>query len=360
MLGLFDPKARDENKDIGWEVVGSEKHKASSLLAAKQSMTLLRNDGNLLPFNPSQTLAVIGTDADDLSETIGNYNSDNICLPGDVYHKTYVNTDCLTSIWDELRNRTTAAGAKATLVTTKDGTWDKAAIAKAVAAAKGSEQTLLFASNFNTEGSEGEDVSTIALESSQRAMIEAVLKVKPNAALVLINGGILGWDEVLNRAPAVLGAWQPGAYGGRALAETVFGSNNPGGKLPVTWYFSNYTSAVHFEDMSMQAGPGRTYRYLEPDFPVAFKFGHGLSYSSFTLDWAGKAPSTVALTNKSDRVTLKVEVANTGTVAGDEVVQIYMQPPRNLPTLHAEAPIVQKQLVAFRRVAVVQGTRRTV
>lgn len=354
-LGLFDPKEKDENRDIPWEVVGSEEHKAWSLLAARQSMTLLKNEEDVLPFNAGRSLAVIGTDANALAHTIGNYESDNICLPGDVYSKN-VNTDCLTSIWDELRNRTTAAGGEATLVTRDSGKWDAAAITAAVDAARDAEQVLLFASNFETEGSEGKDVTTVALEPTQHAMIEAVLAVKPQAALVLINGGIIGWDSTLARAAAVLDAWQPGAYGGVAVAETVFGEHNPGGKLPVTLYHANYTEQSDFKNMSMTHGPGRTYRYIEPSFPVAYSFGHGLSYTSFALQWPdGEAPGTVTFSDANDSAVFNVEVANTGAVAGDEVVQVYVKPPRSLATLHSETPIVQKQLIAFQRMSVAAG-----
>merc|ERR1712232_1158591 len=79
-LGLFDPKAEDANKDVPWSVVGSDAHKASSALASRQGMTLLKNEGGLLPFTPSNSIAVLGTDVDNIGATMGNYNADNICL----------------------------------------------------------------------------------------------------------------------------------------------------------------------------------------------------------------------------------------------------------------------------------------
>jgi len=355
-LGLFDPKEKDENKEIGWEVVGRDEHKASSLLAAKQGMTLLKNDGDLLPFSPAKSLAVIGTDVDKLAHTIGNYQADNICLPGNVYSEN-VRTNCLTSIWDELRNTTVAMGGTATLVTEDSGKWTTAAIENAVAAAKASEQVLLFISNYNTEGGEGRDVTTFELEATQHALVDAVLKEVPQVVLVLINGGVIGWDTVLAQAPAVLEAWQPGPYGGVAVAETVFGRNNPGGKLPMTMYYSNFSQQSDFKNMSLQYGPGRTYRYLDPTFPVAYRFGHGLSYTTFELQ--GDV-SAVTFTKATGTATVKLLVRNTGASSGDEVLQVYVRPPRALTTLEPEAPIVQKQLIAFQRVTVKAGEQRDV
>jgi len=201
-------------------------------------------------------------------------------------------------------------------------------------------------------------MGAIGLEATQHAMVKAVLAARPDSALVLISGSIIGFDEVLASAPAILDIWMPGVYGGLATAQTIFGDNNPGGKLPVTVYYANYTNQSDFKDMSMTHGPGRTYRYLADDFPVAFPFGHGLSFTTFALQQS--SPPSVTFTGAKDRVKLSVEVANTGKVAGDEVVLVYAKPPRSLATLSAAAPIVQKQLIAFERVHVAAGGRAEV
>merc|ERR1711971_372288 len=108
---------------------------------------------------------------------------------------------------------------------------------------------------------------------------------------------------------------------------------------------------TNFKDMSMQNGPGRTYRYLDP------AFGPGLSYTTFELNCASPP---VILVDARSSTSFKVTVSNTGVVDGTEVVQAYIRPPRSLPTLESEAPIVQKQLVAFERVAVAAGEQASV
>jgi len=223
-----------------------------------------------------------------------------------------------------------------------------------VAAARDADQVLLFISNAETDGGESHDVSSIGLEKTQHAMAKAVLAARPDSVLVMISGSIIGFDETLASAQAALAIWMPGVYGGLATAQTIFGDNNPGGKLPVTWYYANYTSQSDFKNMSMQHGPGRTYRYLVDDFPIAFPFGHGLSYTSFALRWPTQAPSTTVV-GPEDSVTFSVEVANAGKIDGDEVVMVYAKPPRNIDTLSINAPIVRKQLVAFQRIGVFAG-----
>ena len=90
--------------------------------------------------------------------------------------------------------------------------------------------------------------------------------------LVLVNGGIIAIDNLTQTAPAILEAFMPGVHGAQAIAETVYGHNNPGGKLPVTIYPASYVDEVDFLDMSMTAGPGRSYRYYtgKPLYPFGF------------------------------------------------------------------------------------------
>jgi hypothetical protein len=229
-LGLFDPKVPNKNRDIGTEEIGSAAHKASSAFASLQSMVLLKNDGGVLPFAPGGKLAVVGTSADSIDDTMGNYNGDNICprKPTDASaagKRSAPKTDCLTSFWAEMNATNAAAGGTAALVTTKSGGWDAAMIAKAVAAATAAEQVILVVSNAATEGGESHDVSTIALEKTQMAMATAVLKAVAEknrknggagggaavkVAMVLVNGAVIAIDGLRDEAPAILEAFMPG------------------------------------------------------------------------------------------------------------------------------------------------------
>ena len=142
------------------------------------------------------------------------------------------------------------------------------------------------------------------------------------------------------RVAGLLAVWYPGAEGGRAVADVLFGDVNPAGRLPVTFYRST-DDLPPFADYAMR---GRTYRYF--DGQPQYGFGYGLSYTAFR--YAGAAATTDAF------ATVMVEVENTGGRAGDEVVQVYVMP-RGAP---AYAP--HRWLAAFTRISLAAGERRTV
>jgi hypothetical protein len=293
--------------------------------------------------------------------------------------KNYGNIDTIPSFFGALNATNTAAGGSTTLVTTQHTStpWDKDTIAKAVAAATAADHVIITVTNSYDEGAEGRDRKSIALSSDQQQLCRAVLDSTANAnaktntntkvALVLINGASLSIDGmgIATDTPAVLQAGMPGIYGGTAMSETIFGANNPGGKLPVTVYNSNYTDLVSIDDMSMTAGPGRSYKYYSG--PVLYPFGYGLSYTTFTLEWNPKPPTpdgspvvfTTATATVAASTTYNVKVTNTGTVAGDEVVLAYFKPhaqSEGIRRLRASAtPVVIKQLFAFERVHLAVG-----
>ena len=133
-----------------------------------------------------------------------------------------------------------------------------------------------------------------------------------------MNGSALGVNWAKEHANAILESWYSGEEGGAAIAETLSGKNNPAGRLPVTFY-KDVHQLPNFEDYSMK---GRTYRYFdgEPLWP----FGYGLSYTTFSLQRSQAAGAPV---NAGDPLNAAVTVTNTGKVAGDEVVELYLKFP---------------------------------
>lgn len=129
---------------------------------------------------------------------------------------------------------------------------------------------------------EGLDRRYLVLPGVQPDLIQAIAKLTTtDIVLVLINGGGVDVDWAVRspRVKAILTAWYPGQEGGSAIADVVFGRTSPSGRLPVTWYFNNYTTQQSPMSMSMSAWPGRTYKYTQ--VPVLFPFGYGLSYARF-------------------------------------------------------------------------------
>jgi len=214
--------------------------------------------------------------------------------------------------------------------------------AAAVTAAKAADYVLLFIGIDQTIEREGHDRIDITLPGVQEQFVHTILAVGKPTAIVLINGGIVAIDSLKPVAPAIIEAFYPGYWGGVALANVIFGDYNPGGKLPVTYYASDFVTQSNFLDMSMTNAPGRTYRYFKGTTPL-WPFGWGLSYTNFNLIWTkSEPPSTTVLSNKFiDAVTYTVNVTNVGKRAGDEVVLAFYVPP--------SGPVIQ-QLFGFQRV----------
>jgi len=285
-----------------------------------------------LPAKKGKKVAVIGQFANSTGSLLGNYNGP-ICK-----NHGY---DCYPSIYQEIAR----LNGGATLETSLD-------TSKAVAAATSADFVVLVVDNSRDGGGEGHDRDTIALNSQQMAMAKAVLAVKKPTVLVLVNGGIIAIDDLKELSPAILETFMPGVHGGQAIAETIFGDNNPGGKMPVTMYHSSIVNEVDFMNMSMVAGPGRSYKFYQgtPLFP----FGYVLSCTTFSLD--AKVPDVTKLDSKGS-VTLSVTVSNTGKFAGDEVLFAYMT---NESKVQVDTPQPIKSLLTFQRVNLAAGETKVV
>jgi len=191
-------------------------------------------------------------------------------------------------------------------------------------------------------GFTGGDRLDTRLPAPQQALMEAVVATGKPVVLVLVNGSALAVNWAADNVPAILEAWYPGQAAGTAIADILFGDYNPAGRLPLTFY----RSVDHLPPFSDYDMDGRTYRYFggEPLFP----FGHGLSYTSFAYSDL-KLPETI---QPGADVQLSVTVENTGSVSGDEVVQLY------LTDLEASAPVPIRSLVGLQRVFLRPGERR--
>jgi beta-glucosidase len=164
----------------------------------------------------------------------------------------------------------------------------------------------------------GGDRTSIDLPEPEETLVEAMAATGKPLAVVLMNGSALAVNWINGHANAILDAWYPGEEGGAAVAETLSGKNNPAGRLPVTFY-TGVSQLPNFEDYSME---GRTYRYFKgkPLYP----FGYGLSYTTFTYSDLNLPAHAVAAGQPVDA---DVTVTNTGKVAGDETVQLYLKFP---------------------------------
>jgi beta-glucosidase len=204
---------------------------------------------------------------------------------------------------------------------------------QAVEAAKQSDVAIAFVGlSPSLEGEEmpvklagfnGGDRTSIDLPAVQEDLLKALAATGKPLVVVLQNGSALAVNWAQQNANAILEAWYPGAEGGTAIAETLAGDNNPAGRLPLTFY-SSLSQVPPFEEYSMR---GRTYRYLA-DKPL-YGFGFGVSYTTFAYSNLKISPETV---EAGDPVTVEGDVKNTGAMAGDEVVELYLTQPKAYET----------------------------
>jgi beta-glucosidase len=222
----------------------------------------------------------------------------------------------------------------------------KAELAKAVDAAKQSDVAILYLGTTLAVEAEGRDRTSLGLAKEQEDLFNAVMAVNPRTIVVLINAGPLTIPQLKEKAPAIIEAWWNGEQGSNAIADVIFGNVNPGGKLPYTVYASE--AQVPPQD-EYDITKGFTYMYLngKPLFP----FGHGLSYTSFGYSKLKIADKKVTATGK---VTVSVDVKNTGKVAGDEVVQLYVH------DVVASVKRPTKELRGFERITLKPGETKTV
>jgi beta-glucosidase len=194
------------------------------------------------------------------------------------------------------------------------------------------------------EGFKGGDRTSLDLPKPEEDLLQALAATGKPLVVVLMNGSALSVNWAKDHANAILEAWYSGEEGGAAIAETLSGRNNPGGRLPVTFY-TGVDQLPKFEDYAIK---GRTYRYFEgsPLYP----FGYGLSYTSFSYSGL-TVPS--APVKAGDSVSATVTVSNTGKVAGDEVLELYLSFPKV-----AGAPL--KALRGFQRVHLEPGASQQV
>ena len=194
------------------------------------------------------------------------------------------------------------------------------------------------------EGFEGGDRTSLKMPKVQEDLLKTLQATGKPVILVLTSGSALAVNWANDHIPAIVQIWYPGQEGGTALADVLFGDYNPAGRLPIT-YYQSIDQLPPFEDYNMK---GKTYRFFE-EMPL-YPFGYGLSYTSFSYSDL-TLPESVCT---GEPVSVSVAVQNTGDVAGDEVVQLYVK------DVDASVPVPKHALKGFKRIYLTPGERKTV
>ncbi|CAL0300950.1 unnamed protein product [Lupinus luteus] len=363
-LGMFDGGAQPYG-NLGPKDVCTQAHQELALEAARQGIVLLQNNGNTLPLSShiQGIVGVIGPNSDVTVTMIGNY-AGVACgyttpLQGIArYVKTMHQVGC----------RDVACGATDLF-------------GRAEIVARQADSTILVVGLDQSIEAEFKDRVGLLLPGHQQELVSRVAKAaKGSVILVIMSGGPVDVTFAKNdpKIGAILWVGYPGQAGGTAIADVIFGTTNPGGRLPNTWYPQDYVDKVAMTNMNMRANPalgypGRTYRFYKG--PVVYPFGHGLSYTTFTHSLI-VAPKEVSVpivslstlknstfSSKAMKVShancgalelgFHVDVKNEGSMDGSQTLLIFSKPPNGKWNS-------VKQLVSFHKVHVAIGSKQRV
>lgn len=334
LLGLFDGSEYDS---IPYEKVECKEHVELAIDVARKSTVLLKNDG-ILPLDKKnlKTIGVVGPNADSRIALIGNYHGTS---------SRYITV--LEGIQDEVGDDVRVMYSEGCHLY-KDRcealAWRQDRISEAVTVAEHSDVTVVVVGL--DESLEGEEMDTgnhvgsgdkadLSLPKVQQELIEAVAETGKPFIVVLMAGSAMDLNFAQEHANAVLLPWYPGARGGKAVADILFGKCSPSGKLPITFY-KDLEGMPEFTDYTMK---GRTYRFMEGE--ALYPFGYGLSYADIDV----KSVSFATAPKADEDITLKIIVENASDIAAEEVVQVYVK------DLESANAVKNTSLCCFKRIA---------
>jgi beta-glucosidase len=339
-LGLFDRPMQYHDARREKQVLLAAEHRELARSVARESIVLLKNDGAVLPLQPTQleTLAVVGALASDGLSMLGSWRAQGraeevVTILQGIERAAPKNLKVIYAAGADPRNA--------------DVSGIPAAV-QAVAAADAA--VLVIGEHFDLSG-EARSRADISLPPSQVELAREVLATGKPVVVVLANGRPLAMPWLAENAPAILETWMLGVEAGHAVADIVFGRYSPAGRLPAAfprasgavpfYYAANPTGRPADPDLSKD-----TARYMDQPITPQFPFGHGLSYTTF--EYSDLSIDRERITASED-VTIKVTVRNTGRVASDEVVQLYVRD----PIASVGRPV--KELRGFKRVTLPAG-----
>lgn len=363
----YNTESDNPYASIDYTHVDSYTSKDINLRMSEESIVLLKNDGGMLPFNKNniRAIGVIGPNADNRKALVGNYEgtaSEYVTVLEGIRRevensgtRVYASNGC-----DLYKLKVEPLGEKSDRLAEVKAVCD---VSDVIVAVMGLDATL--------EGEEGDtgnaygsgDKPNLLLPGLQQEVLDAIAASGKPAVLVVMAGSAIALDKASSQFKAIIQGWYPGALGGTAIANVIFGKKNPEGHLPLTFY-SEKNTLPEFTDYNMK---GRTYRYMteEPLYP----FGYGLSYTDFdeTVTKIVAGPDAYRQVNGeldrnniyyksgADSIDITVKVTNKGNMAGAATVQAYV----DYTALNLKgAPV--RQLKALKKVHLAAGEEKEV
>lgn len=319
-------------------LIGSQEHIDLALKAAEKSMVLMQNKQEVLPFDKSEIKKVLVLGELALTENIGDHGSSRV-IPA------YVVTpmEGLETLYGSSVEFTHHNGDS--IETVKELAEDADAVIFVVGYSHDDEGEFIARGSIEVGG----DRKSLRLHAHESQLIQQVGHVNKNSVAVLIGGSAVIVDEWKDQVSSIIHAFYPGMEGGTAIAKTIFGENNPGGKLPFT-VATDESHYPEFDRLGLEVTYDRYHGYIKLDQDgnkAAFPYGYGLSYTSFTHE-----NPTVRVMD--DALEITVDVTNTGAVTGDQVMQLYIGFDNS--TVERE----HKLLKGFQRLTLNPGETKTV
>ena len=349
-MGLFDDPYVDP--DEAARIVGCDANRKLALQAARETITLLKNENNLAPLNPAKlkTIAVVGPNAN--RSLLGGYSGvpkHNVTVLDGIRAKV---GDRVKVLHNEGCKITVGGSWNQDDVTPSNPIKDRKQIAEAVEVAKqadvivlaigGNEQTSREAWNLKHMG----DRTNLDLIGRQEELVKAMLATGKPVIVFLFNGRPLSINYVAKNVPVIFECWYLGQETGHAVADVLFGDFNPGGKLPIS-----FPRSVGHLPVFYNYKPSARRGYLFDDVSPLFPFGYGLSYTGFEIRNVRLAKKKI---RRNETTRVLVDVKNAGKRAGTETVQLYL---RDLVS-SVTRPV--KELKGFQKISLQPGETKTV
>jgi beta-glucosidase len=344
LAGLFEQPSTDANRIKTAELTPSNLTAART--SADRSMVLLKNDNGALPLNTANlhSVAVVGPLANNPSDQLGP----DVPIGYDITQGKVV------SVLDGLKaalpraSVNYAQGCDANCAST-------AGFGAAVNAARGADETVVVLGEPAADSGEASSRTNLDLPGQQLALVQEIANTGKPYVVVLMNGRPLTIPWLAQNAPALLEAWYPGTEGGNAVADTLLGKTDPGGKLTMTFPVNVGQIPISYNELPTgrpyDAGNKYTSKYLDAPNAPEFPFGYGLSYTSFSLTGLQLSSSSVT---RGGSLTVHATLTNTGSRVGDDVVQLYVH--------ESNTTLLQpvKKLEGFQRVTLNPGQSQPV
>jgi len=340
-LGLFDRPYVDET--LEQRVINSATNAASAREVAARSMVLLKNDRGTLPINKNvRSIALIGPLVDSQKDMIGAWSGDG---------RAEESATLLKGVRSKVGSNVKVNYAKGCEIPCDNTN----GFDEAVRAAREADVVVMAIGESADMSGEAASRSTLDLPGRQLDLVKAVQQAGKPVVIVLMNGRPLTISWLAENSPAILEAWFAGTEAGNAIADVLFGDVNPGGKLPVTFPRSVGQVPLYYNHLNTGRPPDPNSKwnskYIDVDWKPLFSFGHGLSYTQFVLTNLQLSARSIPVDGK---LTVSVAVQNTGSRAGDEVVQLYIR------DVAASSTRPVKELKGFERITLRPGEKRQV